>query len=147
MQVLAIDPGTKCGWALFSDGKRVASGVWDLKSKRHEGAGMRFLRMRRYFLEALEGCDAVAYEEVRRHAGTSAAHVYGGIIAVIQSSCEERGVPYQGIPVGTVKKRATGKGNAGKPAMIAAAVAEGWAPADDNEADALWIGVCLMESL
>ena len=27
-----------------------------------------------------------------------------------------RGVPYQGVPVGTVKRHATGKGNAGKEA-------------------------------
>ena len=39
--------------------------------------------------------------------------------------------------MGTIKKHATGKGNAGKAAMIAAARARGFAPQDDNEADAL----------
>jgi len=55
--------------------------------------------------------------------------------------CEERETPYMGIPVGTVKKLATGKGNANKAAMVAAA-ARRWALADavdDNEADALWV--------
>ena len=47
------------------------------------------------------------------------------------------GVPYQGVPVGTIKRFATGKGNAGKEAVIAAMRARGFAPADDNEADAL----------
>lgn len=147
MLILGIDPGTKCGWALLRDGERVASGVWDLKSKRHEGGGMRFLRARTYMSEALQGVDAVAYEEVARHAGTAAAHVYGGLVAVLQAECEQAGIPYRGIPVGTVKKRATGKGNAGKPAMVAAAVEQWGAVADDNEADALWIAMVLTEDL
>lgn len=46
---------------------------------------------------------------------------------------------YQGVPVATIKKHATGKGNAGKEEMIAAAKARGHQPTDDNEADALAI--------
>ena len=41
------------------------------------------------------------------------------------------------VHTATLKKFATGKGNAGKKEMIAAARARGWAPADDNMADAL----------
>ena len=37
----------------------------------------------------------------------------------------------------TIKKHATGKGNAGKDAVIAAMRAAGFKPSDDNEADAL----------
>lgn len=51
--------------------------------------------------------------------------------------CEGHGIPYQGVPVGTIKRFATGKGNAPKDAVIAAMRARGFAPADDNEADAL----------
>ena len=82
---------------------------------------------------------AIHYEEVRPHAGTDAAHVYGGLLATLTAWAEQRAIPYQGAPVGTVKKHATGKGNAGKPAMIAAARARGFDPTDDNEADALAI--------
>jgi Holliday junction resolvasome RuvABC endonuclease subunit len=39
--------------------------------------------------------------------------------------------------VGTIKKHATGKGNAGKDEMIASVQARGHQPADDNEADAI----------
>jgi hypothetical protein len=46
-------------------------------------------------------------------------------------------VPYQGVPVGTIKRFATGRGNANKTAMIAAMQARGFHPGDDNEADAL----------
>jgi len=145
MRILAIDPGTACGWAVRHSAQTVDSGVWDLTAKRHEGGGMRFLRCRVAFREALVAFrpDVVVYEEVRRHMGVDAAHVYGGIIAIIASECEaqEPKIPYRGIPVGTVKKHATGKGNADKDAMIAAAVKRwaGFVPADDNEADARWI--------
>lgn len=111
---------------------------------------MRYLRVRRYLEEVLAGgtVRAVAYEEVRRHMGVDAAHVYGGIVAMVAAVCEERSVPYSGVPVGTVKRAATTKGNADKPAMIAAAL-ERWSHAcdDDNEADALWIADCLRTSL
>lgn len=143
--IIGIDIGTACGWGLISpDGRRLASGEWDLKARRHEGGGMRFLRFGRLLTELLEGqqVEAVVYEEVRRHMGTDAAHVYGGLVAHLQVVCETKGVPYAGIPVGTVKKAATGKGNAGKEAMVEAA-RRAWpglaADLGDNEADALWV--------
>jgi hypothetical protein len=100
---------------------------------------MRYLRFTRWLDElAADGpVAALWFEEVRRHAGTDAAHVYGGLMATLTAWAELRGVPYEGVPVGTIKRHAAGKGNAGKPAMIAAAVARGYSPADDNEADAL----------
>ena len=100
---------------------------------------MRFLRFRRWLNEvaAAHGpLTQVAFEEVRRHAATDAAHVYGGLMATLTAWCEENGVPYQGIPVGTIKKHWTGKGNANKDAMIEASRSRGLSPADDNEADA-----------
>ncbi|HEY7762456.1 MAG TPA: crossover junction endodeoxyribonuclease RuvC [Actinomycetota bacterium] len=150
MTVLGIDPGTACGWALVTDGRRVASGVWDLKPRRHEGGGMRFLRARSMLRQIVGSypVDAVAYEEVRRHMGVDAAHVYGGIVAVVAAELEERSIPYRGIPFATAKRCATGKGNADKAAMVAAFVArEGVEPADDNEADALFIALALLAEL
>ena len=41
------------------------------------------------------------------------------------------------MPVGTIKRHVTGKGNADKEAVIEAVRRLGFAPADDNEADAL----------
>lgn len=110
---------------------------------------MRYLRVRRYLEEILDGhsVDAVAYEEVRRHAGTDAAHVYGGIVATVAQVCEERRVPYVGVPVATVKRQATGRGNASKGDMVDAARAR-WQvdPATDDEADALWVAAAWEES-
>ena len=93
------------------------------------------------------GFQRVVFEEVRRHAGTDAAHVYGGFLATLTSWCEERVIPYEGVPVGTIKRHVTGKslprtcsgGNASKREVIAAVRARGFDPVDDNEADALAI--------
>ena len=134
---LALDLGTNTGWAICRDGV-TASGTASFKVGRYEGGGMRYMRFQRWLDEmARDGLDSIYFEEVRRHAGTDAAHVYGGLLATLTAWCEHHGIPYQGIPVGTIKKHATGKGNANKEAMIAAAVARGFAPVDDNEADAL----------
>jgi Holliday junction resolvasome RuvABC endonuclease subunit len=144
MVILGIDPGTLCGWAVARSGEVLDSGTWSLKGGRYEGGGMRFLRFRRYLAEVLDAAmpDAVCFEEVRRHMGTDAAHIYGGIVAVLTSECEERGIPYKGIPVGTVKKFATGKGNANKDRMLEA-TRNRWPEfsGDDNEADARWIAL------
>lgn len=134
---LALDLGTNTGWATTRDGVTV-SGTASFKVGRYEGGGMRYLRFQRWLDEmAAHGLDSIWFEEVRRHAGTDAAHVYGGLLATLTAWCEHRGIPYSGVPVGSIKRHATGKGNANKDAMIAAAVARGFTPGDDNEADAL----------
>lgn len=165
--VLGIDLGTSCGWAILDPrGQRIASGTWDLSSRRHEGGGMRFLRFRALVIELITRMassgtplQAVGYEEVVRHIGTDAAHVYGGLLAMLSAVLEERGVPYRGIPVATVKRRATGTGNADKVAMVRAANSRFGTKLtvrtatkkgqlvevtdDDDEADALWVAQAL----
>ena len=101
---------------------------------------MRYLRFEHWLGEiaSLAGqLDAVYFEEVRRHCGMDAAHAYGGFLAHLTAWCERQKIPYQGIPVGTIKKFITGKGNASKGQVIAAVKALGHNPDDDNEADAL----------
>lgn len=140
MTILAIDPGTNCGYAISSDAvEALTYGVWDLKPKRFEGGGMRFVRLRKHLEEihAAVRVSIVYYEEVRGHKGTDAAHIYGGVVATIQSFCEDHNIPYTAKPVGEIKKFATGKGNANKAAMIAAAQRLGFDVTDDNIADAL----------
>ena len=138
MHTLALDLGTKTGWALRSNGQLI-SGVQSFKPGRYEGGGMRFLKFGMWLNEVQDGSkfDAVHFEEVRRHAGTDAAHVYGGFLAYLSAWCEQRQIPYSGVPVGTIKKSFTGKGNANKDAMIERARELGYSPTDDNEADAI----------
>ena len=138
--ILALDLGTTTGWALCSRDGSTTSGTMTFKPARFEGGGMRFLRFRGWLAEIAGlsgGLARVVFEEVRRHAGTDAAHAYGGFLGTLTAWCEEIGIPYEGVPVGTIKRHATGKGNADKAAMVAAMQSRGYRPADDNEADAL----------
>lgn len=139
MTLLALDLGTVTGYALGTPGSRVLSGRQVFQNDRYSGGGMRFLRFRRWLdeMHAATPLAEVVFEEVRRHLSTDSSHVYGGLLGMLTAWCEEHSVPYEGVPVGTIKKYATGKGNAGKPAMIEAARSWGYEPIDDNEADAL----------
>jgi len=141
--LLALDLGTKTGYAVGTAQSHI-SGVSDFKPGRFEGGGMRYLRFRRWLddLHAAVEFDEVVFEEVRRHKATDAAHVYGGLMGVLTTWCEEAAVPYSAVPVGTIKKFATGKGNANKEAVIAAVRSWGFEPEDDNEADAIALLKC-----
>ena len=138
--ILALDLGTITGWALQGRSGLITSGTEIFKPSRFEGGGMRYLRFERWLSEILfplDWIDAVYFEEVRRHLGVDAAHAYGGFLAHLTAWCEHHEIPYQGVPVGTIKQFATGKGNASKEAVIKAVQALGHNPIDDNEADAL----------
>lgn len=141
--MLALDLGTTTGFAVGSP-NNIVTGTWDLKPGRGDGGGMRFVKFRARLneLHAAMKFSAVFYEEVRKHRGTAAAHVYGGLQAVLTEWCEHNGVPYEGVPVQTIKKFATGKGNADKEAVKAYVRTLGYEPADDNEADAIALYHC-----
>lgn len=140
MAILALDLGTTTGWAIKLQHGPISSGTLSLKPSRFQGGGMRFLRFHHWLDELARyetRISAIYFEEVRRHRGVDAAHVYGGLMATLTAWAEREGIPYSGVPVGTIKAHATGKGNANKESVIEAMQARGHQPADDNEADAL----------
>lgn len=145
MRIVALDLGTKTGWATGQSTDQSRSmdlwGTEDFGAKRrNESFGMRYIRFKAWLKEILGSGEGtmVVYEEVKRHAGTQAAHVYGGLMTHLAAYCDENGIEYTSIPVGTIKKHATGKGNSDKDKMIGAAK-ERWPSfeGDDNAADAL----------
>lgn len=135
--ILCLDLGTKCGWVI--NGKD--NGVWDLRASKFESVGRRYLNFKSTLEIAIGHSEVktIFYEEVRNHRAIDAAHVYGGLVAVLQTVALERGIEYQGVPVGTIKKHATGKGNADKEGMVRAATKlfPSVNVIDDNHADAL----------
>ncbi|ABK45333.1 conserved hypothetical protein [Magnetococcus marinus MC-1] len=137
--VLALDLGTQLGWALHHPDGTITSGTVSFKLGRFEGGGMQWVRFKAWLDEMHFTSDVgqILFEEVRRHIGTTAAHVYGGFLAHLTAWAEHHEVPYMGVPVGSIKKSATGKGNASKEQVIHAMKHLGYAPEDDNEADAL----------
>ena len=138
--ILALDLGTITGWALSVQDCPITSGTVSFKLSRYEGGGIRYLRLLSWLdkmLDVSEQIDLIYFEEVRRHSSTDAAHVYGGFLSHLTAWCEKMNIPYQGVPVGTIKKHITGKGNAKKEMVIKAVKSLGYHPLDDNEADAL----------
>ena len=140
--LLALDLGTTTGFGLRGGDGAITSGTAEFRLDRWQSGGMRFLRFKNWLTEIKHqagGIDLVVYEQVRRHAGVDASHAYGGWLAILTAWCDHHGIAYQGVPVGTIKRFITGRGNADKGAVIAAIRARGYSPADDNEADAIAI--------
>lgn len=146
---LCLDLGTLTGFALLTADGAIVSGTVSFRPSRYDGGGIRYLRFRGWLdsmAQDAAGIGVVHYEEVRRHLSTDAAHVHGGLLATLTAWCEQRLIAYQGVPVGTIKRHVTGKGNADKAAVIAAVRARGFSPADDNEADAIAILLWAIET-
>src|SRR5215210_5571702 len=83
--ILALDLGTMTGWAMHLGDRKIESGTISFRPSRYDGGGMRYLRFRGWLnsITANAGLTAIYFEEVRRHAGTDAAHLYGGFMATL----------------------------------------------------------------
>jgi hypothetical protein len=95
--ILALDLGTSTGWALRAADGLITNGTASFRPGRYDGGGMRYLRFTNWLgeLDRLSGPIAsIRFEEVRRHAGTDAVHIYGGLMATLTAWAELRGIPY-----------------------------------------------------
>ena len=119
-------------------GGSISSGSLSFKPTHFDSLSCRYTRFHRWLsTKASHGLNDVVFEAVRRHQGTIASQTYGGFMATLQMWCDGEGLPYEGVPVGTIKKFATNNGNASKLAVVQAMEKRGHKPRDDNEADAL----------
>ena len=136
-RVLAVDLGTKCGWA-HTNG---LSGTWDLSVRPDESSGMRLIRFRRKLQEIKEssGIDIVVFEAARNLRYGDAVRVLGEFQGVLKCWCEENNLEYIGYSPTEIKKFATGSGRSNKDAMMSAAKKKWPNVSDVNEADALWL--------
>ena len=117
------------------------SGVLDLSRRRGEDRGAMFLRFRRwledFFVDSKEPPSLLVYEQAH-HRGGDATEICVGLCTRIMEIAAEHDLPSVSCHSANLKKFATGKGNAGKPMMMAASVGIlGREPVDDNEADAV----------
>lgn len=153
---LGLDLGTFCGWALLGpDGARVDSGAWECHTRIIARRGLRggpvqrLLLLQAYLDEvARDGRVTVcAYEEVRRHTGTTASHVWGALEAVVLLAAHRHGWTVAQVGVGQAKRRLTGHGGSGKWSMVRAAMAR-WDMRDcgEDEADALAVALTAVQS-
>lgn len=139
MRILAIDPGTKTGWA-FSDGERVTSGVNTLKLRPGEAKSMRYIRFKKWFDDMLIECAPVqlVIYEMPHMQGLAATEFLMNLVGRIKEVCDEYGVPFTDVHSGTLKKFTAGHGKASKAQMMKLALDRfGVIVATDDEADAL----------
>ena len=145
MKLLALDLGMSLGFAIFKDGKFI-SGTKKLGTYK-EKFGARFHEFRTWLLNiiAKHNIEAVYFERVFGHKGVEAAHCYGGFLYMLASVCFQQNIPCISFSVQAIKKFMTGKGNATKDEMIAAAKQKRFNPATNDEVDAIAIILLAIE--
>lgn len=154
MRILALDLGTKTGWALAETHEpfrqwcpTITSGTWVLATPK-EVKELRakdldrccdFRASRLLFrIKELGEVDLMLFEDVQFSTTTLQTQMWGSLRAMVWLCSGDTQVV--AVPVATLKKFATGKGNADKEAMArAASLAGGPLEADDNEIDAWWL--------
>lgn len=137
--ILALDLGTKTGYAVRKRDGKVVHGTQSFAPRASWSAGQRWLRFQSWLGELLDlhQVGRIAYEHVSFHAGVRDAHCYGAFRALVEMAADRRNIELVGTNVQTVKRHWTGKGGADKAAMVAQARARGFRPETDNDADAL----------
>lgn len=137
--ILALDLGTKTGYAVRKRDGKVVHGTQSFAPRKSWTDGQRWLRFQSWLAEVLElhHVQRIAYEHVSFHAGVRDSHCYGAFRALVEMAADRRNIELVGTNVQTVKKHWTGKGGADKATMVAQARARGFRPETDNDADAL----------
>ena len=133
--ILAIDPATATGWAVF-DGHFYQYGAFRLTG---EARSTRFLdfETRLTHLIAEHQPRLIAYETQDAVRGPHARRLLGGLATIIELVAERTGTAMIGYSAAAIKKAVTGSGKADKQAMIAEIHRRGFYTRDDNEADAM----------
>lgn len=137
--ILALDPGSSCGWAV---GPPVNSGVWQLAPARGESPGMRYVRLRAMLEQTLRAYPTLrlVVAEAAHHRGGAATEYAVGCLATMQAWCAEHGIDHATVHSATLKKWATGRGNAKKPELQRlGALRFKPTTSTDDEIDALWL--------
>lgn len=147
MNILALDPATKTGFAHSSG----PSGVWDFNKYKILGDVIAVALTLRKKLDSFNrmrldshnriGLDRVIYELpfIGKFASGGMAGVR--LQTTIELWCRDNGIECVGVSPKTLKKHATGKGNATKLEVFKRAIKK-WPDLDvkdDNHADARWL--------
>lgn len=133
MKILALDIATNTGFCTST-----ASGTWDLTPRKNESKGMRLIKLKASLRDIVqsEGITLIVFEGAVTY-GKFPNHVAVELQGVLKLFCEENGIEYKSYMPTEIKKAATGKGNAGKPEMVAAAQRYKPGVTSSDEADAI----------
>jgi hypothetical protein len=149
MNVCGIDIGTKTGYAM-NIGPNFQAGTWKLASASEVAKWGKERLTRRKDPRVERLCerfstlpmfDVIVVEDVQFGSTTYQAHLWAGLRSAVWLCAKAR--HFDAVPVGTLKKFATGSGAADKDAMSAALKrqhTELWRTEyDDNAIDAIWL--------
>ncbi len=157
--ILALDPSkTSTGWAYADaeavDGwpeiaigkgvgphKGVVYGARSFKDDSYDWWTLRFPRWLAGVLDRYRPVAVYAEEPIFRPQRDSKRRceiMFGGK-ALIVATCMHRQITPQWVEPTEIKKHFSGSGMSGKPDMLAIARGRGWAPQNDNVADALGV--------
>lgn len=148
LTILSLDMATTTGWALLKGGK-VTFGTFTvkrtkgLKTRPDEHEGVEYLQFLRWINRQFEKhapSKVVAEESAGHWKSVIAARKPLGMRAFLMAAAACYNTPVSLYTASQVKKYATGKGNAKKPAMIASARQRyGVSVEDHNASDALHV--------
>lgn len=142
MRIIALDLSlTETGWAVHLDGRPVQAGV--MKPPRLNSSGTRRLAWFRDQVHAMsQHFDPVLVAVEGYSFGSKGQAVYGiaELGGVVRLALHDLQVPIVVVPPASLKKYATGRGNAKKEEVLVAAVKRlGYHGANNNIADAMWL--------
>lgn len=149
-RILALDLGTNTGWAtnaMLHDVKRRCASRSGVVTFDGEISGWRYLAFKQWLDNKLKSdrIDHVVYEETFSKSAYS-SRILHGFLAMVQFTYAERWLDddrrltMAKVHANTLKKFATENGHASKDLMISKYREKfGYLPADDDEADALWL--------
>ena len=132
LTVIGVDPSITATGVALSDGSLITVGG------KAERGDERLLDIACLIGGAVHHADLVVMEDLPTHA--HGAGITGMVQGVLRLMCLRASVPYVTVPAATLKKFATGKGNATKPDMrMALYQRTGEDIRDDNQVDACWL--------
>lgn len=144
-RILALDLSLRStGWC---DGEqanttefKASRGISRLRGIRDVVLALVRGRYRLDFACSAWNANLVVIEGYAFSAHASHAHELGELGGVIRVALADHGIPFVDIPPASLKLFATGKGNANKEAMLAAAIRKlEYAGHSNDEVDALWL--------
>lgn len=138
--VIGVDPSISATGIALSDGSLITVGG---KADRGDD---RLLDIACAIGSACHSADLVVLEDLPTHA--HGAGITGMVQGVVRLMCLRASVPYATVPAATLKKYATGTGNAKKPDLrMSLFKRTGYDIPDDNQVDAWFLRAAGLEAL
>lgn len=133
MNLLAIDPSLSC-WGIAIPGAVTSWKPHSRGVERLDGATRHLERLVATHEPALVVLEGYSYASAQK------AHQIGEMGGVLRLHLHRLGMPFIEVPPSSLKKWATGRGNAGKEEVLAEAIRRlGYDGHSNDEADALWL--------